>query len=99
MPVTNFEEMPVQKPGKNIERRLCHLNQLMTCIIDFIDGPMADPDPPHSHPHEQISYVASGELFVFIGEEKFHLKEGDVLVLGEESAKQAKKGRFRFRFL
>jgi HlyD family secretion protein len=28
-----------------------------------------------------------------------NLKEGDVLVLGEESAKQAKKGRFRFRFL
>lgn len=28
-----------------------------------------------------------------------NLKEGDILVVGEESAKQVKKGRFRFRFL
>ncbi len=64
------------KPG--IRRRLMHLEKLMTVVIDF-EHPMSEPDPPHSHPHEQITYVAEGELWFFIGEEKFHLRKGDMI--------------------
>jgi len=48
----------------------------MIAVVDVNDGPAAQPDPPHSHPHEQVSYVASGEILVIIGEEKTRLSEG-----------------------
>lgn len=34
-------------------------------VIDFDDGPTSEPDPPHSHPHEQVSYVSEGEIIFF----------------------------------
>lgn len=64
------------KPG--LSRRLIHLENLMTVVIDF-EHPMNEPDPPHSHPHEQITYVAEGELWFIIGDEKFHLRKGDLI--------------------
>lgn len=62
-------------PG--VHRKIIYLKQLMMVVIDFTNGPALVPDLPHSHPHEQISYVARGELNVFIGGEKTFLKEGD----------------------
>jgi quercetin dioxygenase-like cupin family protein len=50
----------------------------MMAVIDFRDGPTGQPDPPHSHPHEQVSYVAAGELIVFIGDEQTRLGPGDM---------------------
>jgi quercetin dioxygenase-like cupin family protein len=66
----------VIKPG--LKRRLLHLDNLMTVVIDF-ENPMEEPDPPHAHPHEQITYVAEGELWFFIGEEKYRLQKGDLI--------------------
>ena len=43
-------------------RYLANTENLMLAVIDFQDGPTTEPDPPHSHPHEQISYVAAGEI-------------------------------------
>ena len=43
-------------------RYLAHTANVMVVVVDFDDGPAAQPDPPHSHPHEQASYVAAGEL-------------------------------------
>lgn len=59
-------------------RYLAHTENLMVAVVDFNDGPASEPDPPHSHPHEQVSYVASGEIILIIGEEKTHLVEGDL---------------------
>jgi quercetin dioxygenase-like cupin family protein len=78
--------MPVNKeiiniPAKENEgfrRRITHLDNVMVVVCDFTNGPATEPDPPHSHPHEQITYVVQGELFLFLGEEKHHLTEGDV---------------------
>ena len=54
----------------------------MTVIVDFDNGPMAQPDPPHSHPAEQISYVAIGECDVYIGDRPVqHLKTGDIFAV------------------
>ena len=39
----------------------------MTVVIDFSGGPWPQPDPPHSHPHEQITCIVSGELIFFAG--------------------------------
>jgi quercetin dioxygenase-like cupin family protein len=76
---TSFEKNSVPetiRPG--LKRRLMHLDNLMAVVIDF-EYPMNEPDPPHSHPHEQITYVAEGELWFIIGEDKFHLTKGDMI--------------------
>jgi quercetin dioxygenase-like cupin family protein len=64
--------------GEGRTRYLSHTEKLMMAVIDFRDGPTREPDPPHSHPHEQISYVVSGELIVFIGGEQTRLEPGDM---------------------
>jgi len=62
----------------DFNRRIAYLNNLMMVICDFTNGPAKDPDKPHNHPHEQITYVAEGELYVFLGEEKHRLIKGDI---------------------
>ena len=81
MTVNKYDKTSVYKISGKVERRISYLENLLMATIDFSGGPMPAPDPPHSHPHEQISYVASGELFVFINNDKFHLKEGDVFTV------------------
>ena len=64
--------------GTGRARYLTHTESLMMVVIDFDDGPSAEPDPPHSHPHEQVSYVAEGELYFFLDGEKTKLVKGDM---------------------
>ena len=66
-------------PGRS--RYLGHTDQLMMVVIDFDDGPSAAPDLPHSHPHEQVSYVAAGELIVHIGSDSTRLGPGDIFTV------------------
>jgi quercetin dioxygenase-like cupin family protein len=63
------------------EKRIAHLENLMVVVFDFYDGPMKDPDPFHSHIHEQITYVAEGELTFFKGTDEFHLCKGDLMII------------------
>ncbi len=45
----------------------------MLVVVEFTNGPAEVPDPFHDHPHEQVSYIAEGELILFIqgvGEKK-----------------------------
>ncbi len=62
-------------------RYLAHTPNLMVVVIDFEDGPQDQPDPPHAHPHEQITYVAAGELLFFIDGEPHHLSAGDLVTV------------------
>ncbi len=62
-------------------RFLARTDRLMTAVIDFRDGPTSEPDPPHTHPHEQITYVAEGEIFFCIENEKHHLRAGDLFTV------------------
>ena len=71
-------EITPQPIGEGRKRYLAHTEKLMMAVIDFRDGPTREPDPPHSHPHEQISYVVSGELIVFIGAKQTRLEPGDM---------------------
>jgi len=72
---------PRESIGEDRERYLGHTDTLMMVVIDFNDGPTAAPDPPHSHPHEQMSYVVSGELIVHIGETQEQLSPGDMFTV------------------
>jgi len=79
MPVLHYNEAEVQHPAKGIERRLIHLDKLLTAVLDFSNGPQTEPDPMHSHIHEQTSYIAEGEILFFMeGEAPQHLKAGDL---------------------
>ena len=78
--MTFLREAEVQKEPIAPERKryLAHTEKLMMVVIDFSDGPSAEPDPPHSHPHEQVSYVVAGELVVYIGDSQSQLGPGDM---------------------
>lgn len=70
-----------EKVTDTFERSICYLENLMVVICDFTGGPAKQPDPPHFHPHEQITYVAEGEVFFFLDKEKMHLKKGDTIAI------------------
>ena len=53
-----------EKISPDFERSIAYLDNIMVVVCDFKNGPMNKPDPPHSHPHEQITYVADGELSI-----------------------------------
>lgn len=84
MGVLHEQDAQKENIGKSRERYLTHTDNLMMVVIDFEDGPSAEPDPPHSHPHEQVSYVADGRIIVFIGEESRELGPGDMFTVPPE---------------
>ena len=67
--------------GEKRVRYLTHTENLMMVVIDFDDGPTSEPDPPHNHPHEQISYVAAGEVIVVLDGEQTRLGPGDMFTV------------------
>ncbi|MDA8125173.1 MAG: cupin domain-containing protein [Deltaproteobacteria bacterium] len=76
----NGREKIVQiAPGR--WRRILHTDSLLMAVIDFEDGPASAPDPPHSHPHEQVTFVAAGEVLFFIDEEFRRLGPGDMVAV------------------
>ena len=81
MPVIKKSGSIQQKISPDFERRIAYLDNLMVVVCDFTNGPMKVPDKQHSHPHEQISYVEEGELWLFLGEEKHHLVRGDIFAV------------------
>lgn len=81
MPVFKNEETEGKEIAPGVFRKIATLDNMLTATIEFTGGPMEKPDEPHSHPHEQISYVAEGALYVFIGDDKHPLKEGDMFLI------------------
>lgn len=81
MGILKSAEITPESIGSGRTRYLTHTDQLMMVVIDFNDGPTSEPDPPHSHPHEQVSYVAAGEVIFFLGDEQFHLVPGDIFTV------------------
>lgn len=67
-----------EKMSPTLLRKVVHLKDLMVTVIEFSGGPMEKPDPPHNHPHEQITYVANGSIKLFIEDREYILNEGDV---------------------
>jgi quercetin dioxygenase-like cupin family protein len=81
MPVLKSHEAVPQQIAPGRTRTLIHLDHLMMVIIDFTDGSQQQPDPYHSHPHEQITYCAKGEVLFFLGDEQVHLHTGDMVAI------------------
>ncbi len=67
-------------PG--LKRKLIHTDNLMMVVVEFTGGPAEVPDPFHDHPHEQVSYIAEGELILFIKDAGDHkLQKGDLFAI------------------
>lgn len=81
MPILIDSDTPATQVASNISRKLLHLNNLMMVIVDFTDGPQSEPEKPHAHPHEQISYIAEGEVYLFVDGDKKRLKAGDMFAV------------------
>ena len=81
MAIQRYIEMKADLIKAGAERRLGHTDHLMMTIMDFSGGPQAEPDPPHAHPHEQISYVAEGEINFFLEGEGERLGPGDMFLV------------------
>lgn len=65
------------RPG--VKRSFIYTNNLMMAVIDFSNGPWDEPEPMHHHIHEQITYVAEGEIiFLCEGEGNQRLRAGDI---------------------
>ncbi len=81
MTVRRYQEMSAEKLREGAERRLAYLNNLMMVVLDLDDGPKAEPDPPHSHPHEQLCYVAEGEILFLMDGKEARLGTGDIFLV------------------
>jgi len=81
MNVSKISEANAFEVKLGLKRRILHTDHLMMVAFDFADGPAAQPDPPHTHPHEQVTYVAEVEVFFFVGEESTSLVPGDMVAV------------------
>ena len=81
MGVIRAADITAEEIAPKRKRYLTHTDNLMVVVLDFNDGPTEKPDPPHSHPHEQISYVVSGELLFFIDGEPTRMSPGDLVTI------------------
>ncbi|MGE5255551.1 MAG: cupin domain-containing protein [Hyphomicrobiales bacterium] len=81
MGIVRSSETNVTPISAGRSRYLAHTDHVMTVVVDFNDGPASTPDPPHSHPHEQVSYVAAGEILLVMGEERTRLSAGDLFTV------------------
>ena len=81
MGIVRSSETTVTPISKGRSRYFAYTDHVMAVVVDFNDGPATTPDPPHSHPHEQVSYVAAGEIILVLGEEKTRLSAGDLFTV------------------
>ena len=81
MGVVRENEVTKETIAEKRTRYLTHTENLMMVVIDFDDGPTSEPDPPHSHPHEQVTYVAEGELIFYLNGEPQNLQKGDMITV------------------
>jgi quercetin dioxygenase-like cupin family protein len=80
--VISYSDSQGERFREGWERRIVHTSQLMTVLIDVDNGPWQQADPYHSHPHEQTTFVATGEvLFLVEGDAPRHLRAGDLIAI------------------
>ncbi|HCM0848018.1 TPA: cupin domain-containing protein [Vibrio parahaemolyticus] len=71
------QDIPMEDLGEGISRKvLAHSDNMMSVEVHFDEGAIG---AMHSHPHEQLTYVLSGEFEFTIGDEKKNVKTGDTM--------------------
>lgn len=68
------QDIPMEDLGEGISRKvLAHSDNMMSVEVHFEEGAIG---AMHSHPHEQLTYVLSGEFEFTIGDEKKNRQNG-----------------------
>ena len=79
---SGYDQLPATTVKEGTTRRVVYTKNLMMAVIDITSGPWEEPEPYHSHPHEQIACIAEGEIIFYCeGREEAHLKEGDTYAI------------------
>jgi quercetin dioxygenase-like cupin family protein len=76
-----WEDMPRERVSDSLERRLITADRMMLAHVYLEKGCVV---PQHSHENEQLTYVLSGALHFWIGEdgaEEVVVRAGEVLVI------------------
>lgn len=69
------DELELEDLGNGMKRKITAYNDNLMCVeVHFEEGAIG---AMHTHPHEQITYIISGEFEFNIGGEKKVLKAGD----------------------
>lgn len=67
----------LEEVGNGVTRRiLAHAGKMMAVEVHFEKGAIG---PLHNHPHEQLTYVLSGEFEFTIADETHIVRAGDTL--------------------
>ena len=74
MPFFTVKELPATEMLPGVLRRSVYLDNVMVTFFEFEPGSTV---PEHSHPHEQITYVAKGAMRFRLGEETQVVRAGD----------------------
>ncbi|RZP69772.1 cupin domain-containing protein [Vibrio vulnificus] len=71
------QDITLEDLGQGISRKvLAHSDNMMSVEVHFETGAIG---AMYSHPHEQLTYVLSGEFEFTIGDEKKIVKTGDTM--------------------
>ncbi|ELK2253038.1 cupin domain-containing protein [Vibrio vulnificus] len=71
------QDITLEDLGQGISRKvLAHSDNMMSVEVHFETGAIG---AMHSHPHEQLTYVLSGEFEFTIGDEKKIVNTGDTM--------------------
>ncbi|WP_428243438.1 cupin domain-containing protein [Gynuella sp.] len=71
------KDVQLEDLGDGVSRKImAYSDNIMTVEVHFEKGAIG---PLHSHPHEQLTYVLSGEFEFTIGDETKVVKTGDTL--------------------
>jgi len=76
-----WEDMPKERVTDSLERRLITADRMMLAHVYLEKGCVV---PKHSHENEQLTYILSGALHFWIGEngeEELTVRAGEVLVI------------------
>lgn len=71
------EAVKLEDLGEGVSRKvLAHSDNMMSVEVHFEEGAVG---AVHNHPHEQLTYVLSGEFEFTIGDETKVVKAGDTM--------------------
>lgn len=82
MAILRYIENNWDEIRKGVFRKIVYMEDIMTVLIEFRNGPWIEADPFHSHPHEQTCYIAKGDIILSCeGEPDQRLTEGDMFYI------------------
>jgi quercetin dioxygenase-like cupin family protein len=74
----NWDTLPGVAPRKGVIRKVFSGKNSMMTLNEIKAGTTPN---LHSHPHEQLTYILSGEAEFVLGKEVLRLKAGDLLLV------------------